>query len=171
MSGKIPYKGPPVFDENALPVALRTEHRTKSGVWGSFGCPIRSPRRSLMPGIQDWCSLTSLTWSRRSGLCECRSSSTTTCQRCRAGSEVPPSRLRRFRTLSARCAFRRGIPSVGSSSGALAVESKNPRPFLRMDRMRARAARDPVYRRRRFSPETICFKTGGQRIELLVRGS
>lgn len=30
----IPYKSKPIFDEAALPDALRKEHRTKPGVWG-----------------------------------------------------------------------------------------------------------------------------------------
>lgn len=29
-----PYKSTPIFDENTLPVGLRKEHRTKTGVWG-----------------------------------------------------------------------------------------------------------------------------------------
>lgn len=29
-----PYGSSPVFDETSLPAALRTEHRTKAGVWG-----------------------------------------------------------------------------------------------------------------------------------------
>ncbi|QWT16579.1 DUF1971 domain-containing protein [Sphingobium xenophagum] len=29
-----PYKSTPVFDEATLPAALRSEHRTKAGVWG-----------------------------------------------------------------------------------------------------------------------------------------
>jgi tellurite resistance-related uncharacterized protein len=29
-----PYKTTPVFDERALPAALRREHSTKAGVWG-----------------------------------------------------------------------------------------------------------------------------------------
>jgi tellurite resistance-related uncharacterized protein len=30
----IPYRTTPVFDETTLPAALRSEHRTKAGVWG-----------------------------------------------------------------------------------------------------------------------------------------
>jgi tellurite resistance-related uncharacterized protein len=30
----MPYKRTPVFDEHTLPAGLRTEHRTKPGVWG-----------------------------------------------------------------------------------------------------------------------------------------
>jgi tellurite resistance-related uncharacterized protein len=30
----IPYRSTPVFDENTLPAALRSRHRTKAGVWG-----------------------------------------------------------------------------------------------------------------------------------------
>ena len=29
-----PYKSTPVFDEHTLPAGLRSEHRTKAGVWG-----------------------------------------------------------------------------------------------------------------------------------------
>jgi tellurite resistance-related uncharacterized protein len=29
-----PYGASPVFDETSLPAALRSEHRTKAGVWG-----------------------------------------------------------------------------------------------------------------------------------------
>ena len=29
-----PYKSTPEFDENTLPAGLRSEHRTKAGVWG-----------------------------------------------------------------------------------------------------------------------------------------
>jgi tellurite resistance-related uncharacterized protein len=29
-----PYRASPVFDETSLPAALRSEHRTKAGVWG-----------------------------------------------------------------------------------------------------------------------------------------
>ena len=29
-----PYKSTPVFDQVSLPDALRTEHRTKEGIWG-----------------------------------------------------------------------------------------------------------------------------------------
>jgi tellurite resistance-related uncharacterized protein len=29
-----PYGSSPIFDETTLPAALRTEHRTKAGVWG-----------------------------------------------------------------------------------------------------------------------------------------
>lgn len=29
-----PYKSTPVFDENTLPAAIRSEHRTKQGTWG-----------------------------------------------------------------------------------------------------------------------------------------
>ena len=30
----IPYRSTPIFDEATLPAALRSEHRTKAGVWG-----------------------------------------------------------------------------------------------------------------------------------------
>lgn len=30
----IPYRTTPLFDETTLPAALRSEHRTKAGVWG-----------------------------------------------------------------------------------------------------------------------------------------
>ena len=30
----VPYRSTPVFDETSLPQALRSEHRTKAGVWG-----------------------------------------------------------------------------------------------------------------------------------------
>ncbi|MHA6770286.1 serpin family protein [Sphingobium ummariense] len=30
----IPYRSTPLFDEATLPAALRSEHRTKAGVWG-----------------------------------------------------------------------------------------------------------------------------------------
>lgn len=30
----LPYRSTPVFDEQTLPIGLRREHRTKSGVWG-----------------------------------------------------------------------------------------------------------------------------------------
>jgi len=33
-SGLLPYKSTPVFDENSLPQAIRSEHRTKPGTWG-----------------------------------------------------------------------------------------------------------------------------------------
>ncbi len=29
-----PYRSTPVFDENTLPAALRSNHKTKAGVWG-----------------------------------------------------------------------------------------------------------------------------------------
>ena len=29
-----PYRSTPIFDEKTLPAALRSEHRTKAGVWG-----------------------------------------------------------------------------------------------------------------------------------------
>jgi tellurite resistance-related uncharacterized protein len=29
-----PYKSTPIFDENSLPDAIRSEHRTKAGTWG-----------------------------------------------------------------------------------------------------------------------------------------
>jgi hemoglobin len=29
-----PYKSTPVFDEDSLPDAIRSEHRTKPGAWG-----------------------------------------------------------------------------------------------------------------------------------------
>ena len=29
-----PYRSTPVFDETTLPAGLRSEHRTKAGVWG-----------------------------------------------------------------------------------------------------------------------------------------
>jgi tellurite resistance-related uncharacterized protein len=29
-----PYRSTPVFDQDALPAALRTRHSTKAGVWG-----------------------------------------------------------------------------------------------------------------------------------------
>lgn len=29
-----PYKTTPVFDQDSLPDAIRTEHRTKEGTWG-----------------------------------------------------------------------------------------------------------------------------------------
>ena len=29
-----PYKSTPVFDEDSLPDAIRSEHRTKPGTWG-----------------------------------------------------------------------------------------------------------------------------------------
>lgn len=34
MSGPIPYKSTPEFDEATLPQALRNDHSTKAGVWG-----------------------------------------------------------------------------------------------------------------------------------------
>jgi tellurite resistance-related uncharacterized protein len=34
MTTPAPYKSTPVFDENTLPAGLRSEHRTKPGVWG-----------------------------------------------------------------------------------------------------------------------------------------
>jgi tellurite resistance-related uncharacterized protein len=30
----MPYKVTPIFDQDSLPVAIRTEHRTKPGTWG-----------------------------------------------------------------------------------------------------------------------------------------
>jgi tellurite resistance-related uncharacterized protein len=30
----MPYKITPVFDQDTLPAAIRTEHRTKAGTWG-----------------------------------------------------------------------------------------------------------------------------------------
>jgi tellurite resistance-related uncharacterized protein len=30
----LPYRSTPIFDEATLPAALRSEHRTKAGVWG-----------------------------------------------------------------------------------------------------------------------------------------
>ena len=30
----LPYRSTPIFDEVTLPAALRSEHRTKAGVWG-----------------------------------------------------------------------------------------------------------------------------------------
>lgn len=30
----VPYKATPVFDQDTLPDAIRTEHRTKEGTWG-----------------------------------------------------------------------------------------------------------------------------------------
>ena len=34
MSAAAPYRSTPLFDEASLPAALRSEHRTKAGVWG-----------------------------------------------------------------------------------------------------------------------------------------
>ena len=30
----MPYKVTPIFDQDTLPEAIRTEHRTKAGTWG-----------------------------------------------------------------------------------------------------------------------------------------
>jgi len=49
-----PYKTTPVFDQDSLPDAIRTEHRTKPGTWGLLrvleGCAtliFTDPRRSV----------------------------------------------------------------------------------------------------------------------------
>jgi len=33
MNAHVPYRSTPEFDENTLPTSLRSEHRTKLGVW------------------------------------------------------------------------------------------------------------------------------------------
>lgn len=34
MTGLLPYRSTPVFDQNTLPSALQGRHKTKAGVWG-----------------------------------------------------------------------------------------------------------------------------------------
>ncbi len=34
MSGAVPYKRTPVFDQDTLPAGLRRAHATKPGIWG-----------------------------------------------------------------------------------------------------------------------------------------
>ncbi|MGE4322732.1 MAG: DUF1971 domain-containing protein [Sphingobium sp.] len=34
MTGPVPYRSTPLFDQDTLPRALRARHHTKAGVWG-----------------------------------------------------------------------------------------------------------------------------------------
>ena len=53
MTGSLPYKSTPVFDQDTLPAGLRKEHRTKLGVWGVINILEGSVRCRILDPVSE----------------------------------------------------------------------------------------------------------------------
>lgn len=53
MTGSLPYKSTPVFDQGTLPAGLRKEHRTKAGVWGVINILEGSVRYRILDPVSE----------------------------------------------------------------------------------------------------------------------